>query len=135
MSDWLVDTSALVRLHRAREASTWAGRVEQGLVRVATVTRLEVGYSSRSGKDLRAATTTPPLSSMPVEHQTPSIEDRAMEVQMILADSGHHRAPSVADLVVAATAERAGLIVLHVDEDFALIAGVTGQPVENLKLE
>ena len=134
MSDWLVDTSALVRLHRSTEASTWAARVERGLVRVATVTRLEVGYSSRSGRALRTAAVTPPISSMPIEYQTPSIEDRAMEVQMMLADVGHHRAPSVADLVVAATAERAGLVVLHVDKDFDLIAGVTGQSVESLAL-
>ena len=134
MSDWLVDTSALVRLHIAVEAPEWAARVERGLVRVATVTRLEVGYSARSGKDLRTGATTPPISSMPIEYQTPSIEDRAIEVQMMLADAGFHRAPSVADLIVAATAERAGLVVLHVDKDFDLIAGVTGQIVENLAL-
>lgn len=134
MSDWLVDTSALVRLHRAADASEWAARVQRGLVRVAAVTRLEVGYSSRSGRDLRSAATSPPLSSMPIEYQTPSIEDRAIEVQMMLADAGRRRAPSVADLVVAATAERAGLVVLHVDKDFDLIAGVTGQVVESLVL-
>lgn len=134
MSDWLVDTSALARLHLAVGASEWAARVERGLVRVATVTRLEVGCSARSGKDLRTGATSPPIASMPLEYQTPSIEDRAIEVQMMLADAGHHRAPSVADLIVAATAERAGLVVLHVDEDFDLIAGVTGQTVENLAL-
>ncbi len=134
MSDWLVDTSALVRLHRAVDAPDWAARVERGLVRVSTVTRLEVGYSSRSGTDLRSEAMAPPLSSMPIEYQTPAIEDRAIEVQMMLADVGQHRAPSVADLIVAATAERAGLVVLHVDEDFDLIAGVTGQVVESLAL-
>jgi len=69
---------------------------------------------------------------MPVEYQTPAIEDRAIEVQMRLADQGRHRAPSVPDLIVAATAELAGLTVLHVDKDFDLIATVTGQPVERL---
>jgi len=43
-------------------------------------------------------------------------------------------APSVADLIVAATAELAGLIVVHVDKDFDVIAEVTGQPVERLVL-
>lgn len=71
---------------------------------------------------------------MPVEYQTPAIEDRALEVQMLLADRGHHRAPSVPDLIVAATAELAGLAVLHVDKDFELIAEVTGQPLERLAL-
>ncbi len=51
---------------------------------------------------------------------------------MLLADRGQHRTPSIPDLIVAATAELAGLTVLHVDEDFEVIADVTGQPVERL---
>lgn len=70
---------------------------------------------------------------MPVEYLTPSIEDRAVDVQLRLADrSGQHRAPSIPDLLIAATAELAGLTVLHVDKDFELIATVTGQLVERL---
>lgn len=132
MTDWLVDTSALARLGHSPDASTWAERIDRGLVRIASVTRLEVGYSARSGPDLRAAAQRPPLASMPLEYQTPAIEDRAGEVQMLLADSGRHRAPSVPDLIVAATAELAGLTILHVDKDFELIAHVTGQPTERL---
>jgi predicted nucleic acid-binding protein len=33
-------------------------------------------------------------------------------------------------LITAATAELAGLTVLHCDKDFDLIASVTGQPAE-----
>lgn len=51
---------------------------------------------------------------------------------MLLAEQGQHRAPSIPDLIVAATAELAGLTVLHVDTDFELIAKTTGQPVERL---
>lgn len=72
------------------------------------------------------------MALLPVEYQTPAIEDRAAEVQLLLADRGHHRAPSVPDLIIAATAELAGLTVLHVDKDFALIQAVTGQPLERL---
>jgi predicted nucleic acid-binding protein len=39
-------------------------------------------------------------------------------------------APSVPDLLIAATAELAGLTVLHFGEDFDLIASITGQPAE-----
>jgi predicted nucleic acid-binding protein len=53
-------------------------------------------------------------------------------VQTLLADLGRHRAPSVPDLIVAATAELAGLTVVHLDKDFDLIAEVTGQPTERL---
>jgi predicted nucleic acid-binding protein len=69
---------------------------------------------------------------MPVEYLTPVIEDRAVEVLTLLADRGQHRAPSVPDLIIAATAELAGLTVLHLDKDFEVIAEITGQPVERL---
>ncbi|HEX9766156.1 MAG TPA: hypothetical protein VGA36_05300 [Nitriliruptorales bacterium] len=39
------------------------------------------------------------------------------------------------DLLIAATAELAGLVVLHLDKDFDLIADVTGQPVECLLVD
>lgn len=132
MSDWLVDTSALARFASSPDAAQWADRIERGMVRISTVTRLEVGSSARSGPDLRSAARRPPLVSMPVEYQTPAIEDRAIEIQTLLADRGHHRAPSIPDIIVAATAELAGLTVLHVDRDFELIAELTGQPTERL---
>ena len=69
---------------------------------------------------------------MPVEHHTSAIEDRAVEAQTLLADRGRQHAPSVADLIVPATAELAGLVVLHVDKDFDLIAEITGQAAERL---
>jgi len=132
MTTWLIDKSALVRLAASPDATEWAVRIERGLVRITTVTRLETGYSARSGSDLRAGLQQPPLSSMPVEYLTPAIEDRAVEVLTLLADHGQHRAPSIPDLIIAATAELAGLTVLHLDKDFEVIAQITGQPVERL---
>ena len=70
MTTWLVDKSALIRLAASPDAAAWATRIERGLVRITTVTRLETGYSARSGSDLRAAFQQPPLSSMPVEYLT-----------------------------------------------------------------
>lgn len=134
MSGWLIDKSALVGLGTSPDATTWIERIQRGLVRHTTVTRLEVGYSARSAADLRAGMQRPPLSAMPVEYLTPAIEERAVVVQALLADRGQHRAPSVPDLLLAATGELADLTVLHVDKDFDLIAGVTGQPVERLAL-
>ena len=101
---------------------------------MATPTRLEVGFSARSGSDIRLVQRRPPLVAMPVEYLTPAAEDRAVEVQALLADQGRHRGPSVPDLLVAATAELAGLTVLHIDKDYELIAEVTGQPIERLRL-
>ena len=76
----------------------------------------------------------PPLASMPVEYLTPAIEDRSVEVQLALAERGQHRAPSIPDILIAATAERTGLTVLHLDKDFDLIAAFSGQPVERLRM-
>jgi len=133
MMSWLIDKSALARLAASPDAAEWAVRIERGMVRITTVTRLETGYSARSGSDLRAGLQQPPLSSMPVEYLTPAIEDRAAEILTLLADRGQHRAPSIPDLIIAATAELAGLTVLYVDKDFEVVAQITGQPVERLK--
>lgn len=132
MTTWLIDKSAIGRLHLVADALDWAERIERGLVRISTVTRLEVGFSARSAADHRVLFAEPPVASMPVEYLTPRIEDRAREIQSVLAERGQHRAPSIPDLLVAATAELADLTVLHVDKDFELIAEVTGQPVERL---
>jgi predicted nucleic acid-binding protein len=71
---------------------------------------------------------------MPVEYLTPAAEDRAIEIQMLLADRGQHRAPAIPDLLIAATAELGGLTVLALDKDFDLIAEITGQQVERLQM-
>jgi len=131
---WLIDKSAYVRLQlgQVRDRDDWSARISRGLVRLSTITRLELGYSARSGAAARRQFAVPPLSLMPVERLTPAIEDRALQVQMLLADRGQHRAPSIPDLLIAATAEKVGLTVLAVDKDFALIAAVTGQPIQTL---
>lgn len=119
---------------QALNLTEWNSRIERGLVHLSAVTRLELGFSARSGDVGREVFGLPPLSLMPIEHLTPAMEDRAFEVQMLLADRGQHRAPSVPDLLIAATAEKAGLTVLAVDKDFDLIAEITGQPVETLAM-
>lgn len=136
LTSWLIDKSAFVRMQMGQvaDAAGWNARIERGRVRLSTITRLEIGYSVRTGEGGRMIFDVPPLSLMPIERLTPSMEDRAWEVQMLLADRGQHRAPSIPDLLIAATAEKAGLTVLAVDKDFDLIAEITGQPVETLEL-
>ena len=134
VTTWLIDKSAYARLADAADAQTWIDRVQRGMVRISTVTRLEVGYSFRTAADARREIASPPLSLMPMEYLSPAMEDRAVEVQLLLADRGQHRAPSIPDLLVAAAAELSGLTVLAVDKDFELIAEITGQPVERLHL-
>jgi predicted nucleic acid-binding protein len=134
VTNWLIDKSAYVRLQLGQvpNRDVWSVRISRGLVRLSTITRLELGYSARSGEAGRRQFASPPLSLMPVEHLTPAIEDRALEVQMLLADRGQHRSPSIPGLLIAATAEKAGMTVLATDKDFTLIAAITGQPIETL---
>ena len=133
MNGWLIDKSALVNLAGSPDAELWMDRITRGLVRITTVTRLEVGYSAKSASELRRQTQSGLLSQMPVEYLTPAIEDRAFEVLTLLADRGQHRAPSLPNLLIAATAELSELTVLHVDKDFQLIAELTRQPEERLR--
>jgi predicted nucleic acid-binding protein len=133
VAGWLIDKSALVRLGEANELNTWSERINEGQIYLSSITRLEIGYSARSHKDLVQSFSTLPLSRMKVEPLSPAIEDRAWEVLQLLAKKGQHRAPSLPDLLIAATAEKHDLILLHVDKDFDLIGKITGQEVERLK--
>jgi len=129
---WLIDKSALARLAVSSDPDLWSNRIERGLVHISNVTRLEIGYSAQSGDVARRECRESPLAAMPIEYVTPKIEDRALEVQMLLADRGQHRGPSIPDLIIAATAELSGLTILHVDEDFDTITAITGQPIVRL---
>jgi predicted nucleic acid-binding protein len=135
VTTWLIDKSAYTRIAGSPDAEVWVDRIERGLVRMSTVTRLEIGYSFRTAAQARLEVVSPPLSLMPIEYLTPAAEDRAVELQLLLADRGQHRAPSIPDLLVAATAEIAALTVLALDKDFDLIAQISGQPVERLRLQ
>ena len=66
MTTWLIEKSALARLATSPDAAEWATRIERGLVRITTVTPLEVGSSVRSGPDVRTGFAQPPLASRPV---------------------------------------------------------------------
>jgi predicted nucleic acid-binding protein len=58
---------------------------------------------------------------------------RITSMTLFLAERGQHRPPMLADLLIAAVAETRGLTMLHVDKDFELIGGVTGQAVQRLR--
>jgi predicted nucleic acid-binding protein len=134
VTTWLIDKSAYTRLAQSPDAQAWIDRIERGMVRISTITRLEVGYSFRTAMEAHTESVSPPLALMPVQYLTPAVEDRAVEVQLLLADRGQHRGPSIPDLLVAALAEISGLTVLALDKDFEAIAQITGQPVERLRL-
>lgn len=96
---------------------------------------MEIGFSFHNFGEASREVSKPPLLTMPIARLTPAIEDRAVEVQMLLTQSGHHRASSIPDLLIAATAEKLGMSVLHAAKDFDLIADLTGQPTEWLRIQ
>ncbi|HEX9888449.1 MAG TPA: PIN domain nuclease [Nitriliruptorales bacterium] len=107
------------------------GRLEpllvDGLVATCGIIDLEIGYSARNGPVHRSVRHE--RRALPRARLDDDVFDRAFDIQGQLAERGQHRLP-IPDLVIAAAAERAGLIVLHYDDDFERIAKVTGQPHE-----
>lgn len=127
-TDYLIDTSAIVRLLRDRELrEKWGEIIGAGMISYCGVTELEMIRSVRSRADEDAIRET--LETMfgwePMPEQ---VFARAREVQRKLVSSGQHRAPGPVDLLLSATAELSGLSVLHYDADFESVARVTGQP-------
>ncbi|NUQ99641.1 MAG: PIN domain nuclease [Streptomyces sp.] len=128
LAKYLVDKSVWARARHPAVRTVLGPLVEGGLIATCDVIDLEILYSARNaeshaaGRSVRRGFEWLPL--------TAEIGTRAVEVQALLAEKGHHRAASVPDLLIAATAERHKVTVLHYDADFDTIAAVTGQPTE-----
>ena len=125
---YLGDTSALARLTVPDVARRLMPLLEAGLVARCTPTDLESGFSSPSPAAHVAMRQE--RSAWPFVAMDQRVLDRAVEVQDALANRSQQRGAKIADLLIAAAAEAAGLVVLHYDHDFDLIASVTHQPVE-----
>jgi predicted nucleic acid-binding protein len=125
---YLGDTSALVRIAIPEVVERLWPLLEAGLVARCTPTDLEAGFSSSSPASHRAMRQE--RSAWPFVAVDQAVLDRAVAVQDELAARSEQRGAKIADLLIAAAAEAAGLVVLHYDHDFDLIANVTGQPVE-----
>ncbi len=97
-----------------------------GLLAVCGAVEVEVLHSARSKAD--AERIRDEMRGFDWLATPDEVWDRALEVQTRLVGTGNGKALSVADLVIAATAERHGAIVLHYDGDYDMIASVTGQP-------
>ena len=119
----LADASALLELHHTSVASRLVGLLVGG--RVATCGPVDLDLLALVAGAERPAV-------LDERRQFPRVPcddgtaDRALEVQGLLGDPS----PTTSQLLVAAAAERAGLVLLHQDEAFERIAAVTGQPVE-----
>lgn len=103
--------------------------IEAGLVGTCGIIELEVRYSGRTHPEYEAISRDRRLGyewfAMPDE-----VWDRALDVQRALSARGQLRAAKFPDLLIAATAERHDLVVIHYDHDYDLIGAVTNQPTE-----
>jgi predicted nucleic acid-binding protein len=123
----LIDTSVLTRLNNGPVRAALEPLAAAARVARPGITDLEIGFSARNLREwtqLASALSVFPLIETDAAHM-----ERARQVQRLLASRGM-RGRKVPDLLVAAAAERAGLVVLHYDTDFDLIARVTGQRCE-----
>ncbi|MFF7991224.1 PIN domain nuclease [Kitasatospora xanthocidica] len=125
---FLIDKSAFAR-HTKPTVRVLIDRLfSEGRLAICGAVELEIMHSARSNADadrIREGLQGFGWLSTPDE-----VWDRAIEVRAMLTAEGNWRALSVADLVIAATAERHGATVLHYDGDYDMIAAVTGQPTE-----
>jgi hypothetical protein len=117
---YLVDTSALVRLQRRQAQPEWDGLVERGLVTVCEPALIEALKIAET-KEYSAAEQQ--ICSLYVWAAVPdNIWSMTAAIRRELVPHGVHQGLSVADLVVAATAIRLKLEVLHEDGDFETVA-------------
>jgi len=127
LATFLADKSALTRhetrpeVREALEPLLLAGEIA-----TCGIVDLELLYSAASRATYRALAEA--LRGMPRAPLDEACMGRALEVQAKLAERSQHRAVPLPDLLIAACAEKAGLVVLHYDADFDRIAELTGQP-------
>lgn len=129
-AQFLIDASALTPFLRSdAEQYGWDQAAAAGLIATCPVTELEFFFSARSAADrarliddIRTV-----FGWVPVDDRA---YDRAWQVQDMLTRRGQHRNAGPVDLVVAATAELQGLVLLHRDRDFECIGAVTGQALQ-----
>ena len=125
---YLVDKSALARFPLPAVSAVLTPLFDAGRVATCSMIDLEMLYSARNHVEITALRRERrALVQVPI---LPADFERAMDVMILLAGAGQHRSARIPDLLVAAAAERAGLSILHYDQDFDRIAEATGQRAE-----
>lgn len=125
----LADKSAVARLGYEAVGRRLGPMIEAGLVGTCGIIELEVRYSARSHPEYEEVARDRRLGyeSFPMPDE---VWDGALEVQRALSTRGQLRGVKFPDLLIAATAQWHGLVVIHYDHDYDLIAAVTDQPTE-----
>lgn len=131
MTRALADSSAWIRAERSSGELKLRTHAElrRGTIAICEPVRLELLRGARSGAHATAIDDElSTVVTLATDAAAWRLACRTL-VQLAHLRGGRHRGPSLTDVIVAATAERHGVAVLHDDDDFELIASVTGQPV------
>lgn len=123
VATYLADKSAVARVHLPPVGARLLPLIQAGLVGTCGIVELEVRFSARSHEEYEGASAERrdgfEWIPMPDEVWT-----RALDLQHELSARGHLRSVGFPDLLIAATAERHRVTVLHYDRDFDLLADV-----------
>ncbi|MFI9781988.1 PIN domain nuclease [Kitasatospora sp. NPDC051984] len=123
---FLIDKSALARWGKPTVRPVLDDLSQRGLLAVSAAVEMEVLHSARSAAE--ADRLSHLLRGFDYLASTDEVWDRAKDIQRRALFRGNHRALSMADMLIAATAERHGATILHYDGDYDMIAAITGQP-------
>lgn len=124
---YLIDTSVLARAGHQTVGERLEALAREGAFWTCRLVDLEVVYGSRSRDVTEVIDERRAIAEAPV---TRSVMERALQVAGMMAERGLHCGAKPVDLVIAAAAEAADLVVLHYDRDYDRIASVTGQATE-----
>lgn len=125
---YLIDRSALARWTKPNVKDVLKPLHERCLLAVCQPTEYEMIHSARDSSEATRISTW--LHAFGYLHTDDRAFARALEVQRHALNAGFHRALSLPDLLIAATAELHQRTVLHYDGDFGMIASLTGQATE-----
>jgi predicted nucleic acid-binding protein len=122
-SAWWWSARAGVALRQGFDEAAVAGRIA-----TCDTVRLELLHGARNLDEFRA--TRSRLAYLPDCPIGVDEWQRALDVYETLAGQGgmHQRAVKHPDLLIAAAAESASVVLLHYDQDFDRISAITGQP-------
>ena len=124
VATYLADKSAVARVHVPPVGARLLPLIQAGLVGTCGIVELEVLFSARSHEEYGAvsAERRNGIEWLPMPDE---VWSRALDLQHDLSARGRLRSVRFADLLIAATAERHGVTVLHYDRDFDLLAEVS----------
>jgi predicted nucleic acid-binding protein len=123
---YLLDKSALVRVRYPGVDAVITPLMRAGQIATCGIIDLEVLYSSRTPDEYESVWMHRHRDYRQLALTQPAVE-RALHVQRTLAAGSQHRSVGLSDLLIAATAELNDAVMLHYDQDYDVIADVTGQ--------